>query len=175
MKKLTCLLALAFLFTSLTGIKAQDSNSQSLDTKVVTQIGIVVEDIEETRQAYADLFGMETPKIIETDGYSKTNAHYRGEPTQGRAKLAFIRLENITIEIIEPIGGPSTWREFLDEHGEGIHHIAFRVEDMDKTIAMLETKGGELVQRGDFTGGSYSYVESHDKLKTIIELLTSED
>ena len=46
---------------------------------------------------------------------------------------------------------------------------------MNKTIAMLETKGGELVQRGDFTGGSYSYVESQDKLKTIIELLTSED
>ena len=142
---------------------------------MITQIGIVVKDIEETSQAYAKLFGMETPQVIETDGYSKTNAHYRGEPTKARAKLAFIRLENITIEIIEPIGGPSTWQEFLDKHGEGVHHIAFRVEDMDKTIAMLETKGGELVQRGDFTGGSYSYVESQDKLKTIIELLTSED
>jgi len=175
MKNITCLLTLVFFLASFTGIKAQEGNSQSLDTKVVTQIGIVVEDIEETSQAYAELFGIETPQVSETDGYSKTNAHYRGEPTKGRAKLAFIRLENITIEIIEPIGGPSTWKEFLDKHGEGVHHIAFRVEDMDKTIAMLETKGGELVQRGDFTGGSYSYVESQDKLKTIIELLTSED
>ena len=175
MRKPTCLFTLIFLLTSFMGVYAQNENPESLNTKVVTQIGLVVEDIEETSEAYAELFGIEAPQISETDGYSKTNAHYKGEPTKARAKLAFIRLENITIEIIEPIGSPSTWQEFLDEHGEGVHHIAFRVEDMNKTIAMLETKGGKLVQRGDFTGGSYSYVESQDKLKTIIELLTSED
>jgi hypothetical protein len=44
-----------------------------------------------------------------------------------------------------------------------------------RKLTWLETKGGKLVQRGDFTGGSYSYVESQEKLKTIIELLTSDD
>ncbi|MGM0532002.1 MAG: VOC family protein [Bacteroidota bacterium] len=174
MRKLTYLFAIVFFLTISYGVYAQE-DAQSLNTKVVTQIGLVVEDIEKTSEAYADLFGIDKPEVSETDGYSKTNAHYQGEPTKARAKLAFIRLENITIELIEPIGGPSTWQEFLDEHGEGVHHIAFQVEDMDKTIAMLENKDGELVQRGDFTGGSYSYVESQDKLKTIIELLTSED
>ncbi|MBS3772363.1 MAG: VOC family protein [Bacteroidales bacterium] len=174
MRKLICLLTLVFFLTISYGVYAQKED-RSLNTQVVTQIGLVVEDIEKTSKAYADLFGIETPQVSETDEYSKTNAHYKGEPTNARAKLAFIRLENITIEIIEPIGGPSTWQEFLDKHGEGVHHIAFQVEDMDETIAMLETKGGELVQRGDFTGGSYSYVESQEKLKTIIELLTSDD
>jgi hypothetical protein len=41
---------------------------------------------------------------------------FRGSPSQGRAKLAFFNLNNIVLEIIEPIGGPSTWSEFLEKH-----------------------------------------------------------
>jgi hypothetical protein len=42
---------------------------------------------------------------------------FRGSPSQGRAKLAFFNLNNIVLEIIEPIGGLSTWSEFLEKHG----------------------------------------------------------
>jgi catechol 2,3-dioxygenase-like lactoylglutathione lyase family enzyme len=154
---------------------SQDDPPEALKTKVVTQIGWVVKDIDKTSQSFADLFGMEKPNIVITDGYSKTNAHYNGKPTEARAKLAFIRMNNITIELIEPVGKPSTWQQYLDEHGEGIHHIAFRIKDMDKTIALLENQGGKLVQQGDFTGGSYAYVDMGKQLKTIIELLSSDD
>jgi predicted enzyme related to lactoylglutathione lyase len=174
MKTLNYLLTVALVFTMFINVYSQKENTESLDTKVVTQIGIVVKDIDKAGKAYADLFGMEKPEPIITDKYEKTNAHYRGEPMKARAKLAFIRLENITIELIEPVGGPSTWQEFLKENGEGVHHIAFDVKGMDKTIGMLEKKGGNLVQRGNFTGGSYSYVEMEEELKVILELLTSD-
>ena len=42
---------------------------------------------------------------------------FRGKPSRGRAKLAFFKLENVTIELIQTLGGHSTWQDFLDKHG----------------------------------------------------------
>jgi len=174
MKMLLCLLAIAFLSTSLAGAdeKAAEKKTKKPDYNVVTQIGLVVRDVEKSAKAYADLFGVDVPEITITDPFEKANTQYRGEPTQGQAKLAFFHLENIQIELIEPVGGPSTWRDVLEEQGECVHHIAFNVKGMDKNIAMLEKKGGKLVQRGEFTGGGYAYVDLTEQLAVMIELLT---
>jgi methylmalonyl-CoA/ethylmalonyl-CoA epimerase len=141
----------------------------------VTQIGLVVRDVERSARAYADLLGVEVPNVIITDPLEQAHTEFRGEPTEARAKLAFFHLENISIELIEPIGGPSTWQEFLETRGEGIHHIAFQVDGMDKHITLLESKGARLEQRGDFTGGSYAYIDAQKQLGLILELLTSTD
>jgi hypothetical protein len=50
---------------------------------------------------------------------------FRGSPSQGRAKLAFFNLNNIVLEIIEPIGGLSTWSKFLEKHG-AVSWLMFR-------------------------------------------------
>ncbi len=139
----------------------------------VTQIGLVVRDIEKTAQAYADLLGVEAPDVIITDVVEDAHTRYRGELTPARAKLAFFHIENITIELIEPVGAPSTWQETLETKGEGIHHIAFQVQDMEENVALLEKQGARLIQHGDFTGGSYAYVDATPKLGVILELLTS--
>jgi catechol 2,3-dioxygenase-like lactoylglutathione lyase family enzyme len=148
---------------------------ESLQTDQVTQIGLVVENIEEAAENYADILGMEVPDIITTDPLEKANTRFHGSPTEARAKLAFFRMDNITIELIEPVGGPSTWREFLEQNGPGVHHIAFNVDDMRRTVQFLEQKGATMVQRGDFTGGSYAYVDAGNQLHVILELLTSTD
>lgn len=139
---------------------------------VVVHVALVVRNIEESAKAYAELFGVEAPKVSVTDPLEKTRLRFRGKPTGARAKLAFLRLENITIELIEPIGGPSTWREFLEKKGEGVHHIAFRVRGIKENVGLLEKKGGKLIQQGDFTGGSYAYVDLTQQLGVIVELLT---
>ena len=69
-----------------------------------------------------------------------------------------------SFELIEPVGGPSTWKEHLDTKGEGVHHIAFRIKGMVEQVAMLEKKGMPAVQRGDFTGGRYAYIDSAPQL-----------
>ena len=76
-----------------------------------------------------------------------------------------------TLELIEPIGGPSTWQEFLDEKGEGVHHIAFMVQGTDDVVTFLEGKGIPVVQQGVYTGGMYTYVDSKPALGIILELL----
>ncbi|NOZ29279.1 MAG: VOC family protein [Chloroflexi bacterium] len=143
----------------------------TLGTNVIRQVAIIVKDIEQTARRYADLFGMEMPQIHITDPEEKTHIRYRGQPTQGRAKLAFFQMGPIALELIEPIDGPSTWQEFLDTHGEGVHHIAFHVEGMDEVLELLESKGMPLVQRGEFTGGRYAYVDTTSQLGVMLELL----
>lgn len=139
----------------------------------ITQIGLVVNDIEKASEKWAAILGYsETPDIIITDEYDKANTQFEGKPTEAQAKLAFFRLENITIELIEPIGKNSTWYKHLKKHGEGFHHIAFNVDGMEKSISFLESNGGNLQQTGDFTGGSYSYVNMPE-VGILIELLTS--
>lgn len=143
----------------------------SIGTRVVCQVGLVVRDIERVIAAYSRVFGVPRPACIVTDEPEMAHTHYRGQPTDARAKLAFFDMGQVTLELIEPIGGPSTWQEFLDEHGEGVHHIAFTVQDTDRVVAFLEQNDIAVIQQGDYTGGRYTYVDSAADLGVILELL----
>ncbi|MBO3832395.1 MAG: VOC family protein [Candidatus Brockarchaeota archaeon] len=138
----------------------------------VTQIGIVVRNIEKSVEAWGKLLGVKASGIVETGPLEETGMKYKGRAAEGRAKLAFLQLENITIELIEPVGGPSTWRDFLEKHGEGVHHIAFNVENMERAENSLRENGVEIEQEGFFTGGAYAYTNPESPLGIIIELLT---
>ena len=76
------------------------------------------------------------------------------------------------IELIEPDEKPSVWRDFLDQNGEGGHHIAFRVESTQRAVDYLAQFGITISQQGLYTDGSgqYTYMNSQ-QLGTTIELL----
>ncbi len=137
----------------------------------IVQIGVVVKDIEKASAAYSDLLGVAAPKWSWTDTEDKAHTQFKGKPSSARAKLAFIELKNITLELIEPDRNPSTWREFLDTKGEGVHHIAFEIKGMDDKSALLAKKGMPLLQKGDYEGGHYAYIDGRAKLGLILELL----
>ncbi|GFR39044.1 hypothetical protein PRECH8_23400 [Insulibacter thermoxylanivorax] len=59
---------------------------------------------------------------------------YNGEVTAARAKLAFFDMGSLQLELIEPDEHPSTWREHLDQHGEGVHHIAFQIQGVQEKL-----------------------------------------
>lgn len=146
-----------------------------LGTKIVTQIGFVVNDIEKTSKAFADFLGVEPPAWSLTDTIDKTHGEFNGEPCAARAKLAFFHVgENLDIELIEPDQTPSVWRNVLNEKGEGVHHIAFVINGMKEKILALEGNGMKLLQRGEYTGGRYAYIDCVDQLKTIVELLEND-
>lgn len=145
-----------------------------LGTNVVAQIGILVHDIEATSQKFADFFGVAKPKIMVTDEADRAQTEFEGKRTEARAKLAFFPLGNLQLELIEPDEHPSTWRAALDAQGEGVHHIAFVVEGMKEKIALLESKGMPLQQKGEYTGGRYAYIDTTGTLKTIVELLEND-
>ena len=147
---------------------------QTFGSRTITQVGLIVRDVEETAKTYAALFGVDVPQWSLTDPEDVAHTRYRGQPTQAQAKLAFFDMGSVQIELIEPVGGPSTWQEFLDAHGEGVHHIAFVIDGMDEQVGLLESKGMPLVQRGEYTGGRYAYIDSQSQLKVILELLEND-
>ncbi|MEK5379876.1 VOC family protein [Niallia sp. FSL W8-0635] len=145
-----------------------------LGNNVITQIGILVHDIEKTSQAYADFFGIDKPKWSLTDKADVAQTEYRKQPTQARAKLAFFDMGSLQLELIEPDHNPSTWREYLDEHGEGPHHIAFVIKGMKEKVAIMERNQMALLQKGEYTGGRYAYMDTFKDLKIILELLEND-
>jgi methylmalonyl-CoA/ethylmalonyl-CoA epimerase len=143
-----------------------------LGTNIVTQIGILVNDIEKTAQDYADFFGVPKPPIGITGELSESHAEYMGKATPARTKQAFFTIgPNIEIELLEPDHEPSTWRRDLDEKGEGVHHIAFNIKSMGEAVKACQAAGMPLLQHGDWDTGRYSYMDATGKLKVIVELL----
>jgi 4-hydroxyphenylpyruvate dioxygenase-like putative hemolysin len=138
-------------------------------------VGILVNDIEKVRQAYSEIFQIEEPEIIETGPIGEAETNYRGKPSEARSKLCFFNFGQVQIELIQPDQHPSTWREYLDEHGEGVHHIAFMINGMKEKVMYLEEKGIPLVQKGEYDGGRYSYMDSTDNLKVLLELLENDE
>ncbi|MCL2285496.1 MAG: VOC family protein [Firmicutes bacterium] len=146
-----------------------------LGTNIVTQVGILVHDIEKSIKEFAAILGMEEPGCITTGPIEETQGEYRGQPCDARAKLAFFNVGgNLTLELIEPDEKPSTWREDLDKYGEGVHHLAFVVNGMKQVISRLEANGIPLIQKGEYQGGRYAYMDSRKTMKTLIELLEND-
>jgi catechol 2,3-dioxygenase-like lactoylglutathione lyase family enzyme len=141
------------------------------DNLVITQVGIIVRDIEASVERYSRIFGVEKPPIVITDGSEKARTKFAGEPTEARAKLAFFKMGQVQIELIEPIGGPSSWEHFLEEKGEGVHHIAFVTNDTNRLVNALGQEGIEAVQQGHFQGGMYTYLDSVPELGVMLNVL----
>ncbi|MGA2915120.1 MAG: VOC family protein [Sedimentisphaerales bacterium] len=139
--------------------------------KKIFQIGIVVKDIEKQVRNWAEVLGEPTPAIVTIDGYEKSGATYKGKPTSAVAKQAIFYLGDISIELLEPVGSPSTWADFAKTNGQGIHHIAFLEENAEKEMAFYRRKNMNIAQQGHWDTGRYIYADSFDKLGAIIELI----
>lgn len=148
------------------------STAPLLGTRNVCQIAVVVRDIEKSARAYAAFFGLPVPPFIVTEPGLKVNQTYCGEPSDARCKLAFFKLENTVIELIQPLGGKSSWQAVLDEKGEGIHHIAFQVTDTAGKAKVLAAQGIPLLhQGGDPRTGQFSYFDARESLGILVETL----
>ncbi|AZV59462.1 VOC family protein [Peribacillus frigoritolerans] len=148
-----------------------------LGNSKINQIAFVVQDIEQASEAFAKLLGIKKQEWFLTGTSDISKVVFRGEPTASRSKLVFINTEGVQIELIEPDHEPGTMREFLNTVGEGIHHIAFDVESMNKGLQNMKEHSLSVLQKGEFTSsnGRYAYVDSLQQYKTLIELLERDE
>ncbi len=149
--------------------------SEALGTSRIVQVGIVVADVEATARAWSQILGLPMPEIRITDEFDFAQTEYQGAPTFARARMAFLNVGQLDIELLEPIGEPSTWNDQLRQHGPSLHHLAFEVDGMGDKRAYLGNEGLELIQRGEFGGGRYAYFDSRARLGAILELLEHDD
>lgn len=142
--------------------------------KKMLHIGIVVRDIEQARERWVKFLGLEkAPQIVIASGDAKNPTQYRGHPSTAQAKLAFMTLDNLQVELIEPIGDtPSHWREFLEKKGEGVHHIAFEVRGMGEAYLEKYAEAGyPTAQHGGWATGEYGYMDTAAALGVTVELI----
>src|SRR5919202_649193 len=131
------------------------------------QIAIVVEDIEAAIDAWCELLDAPRPAVRVTEAVPNPNETYRGEVAAYGLKLAVIDCpeRGFIVELHEPDRNPSTFREFLDEHGNGVHHIGFQVGDARNAgVAELESMGYVLRTVGMSPDGSWTIVDGEDTL-----------
>ena len=172
MKNIGLVLFLGSFF--LLGSKSDESLKGMVPEKNMLHIGIVVKDINASIDHWTQFLGVDTkPNISIAAGNPDNPTQYKGKPSEAQAKLAFFHLDNIQVELIEPIGDtPSSWREFLETKGEGVHHIGFSVKGLgEQYIDIFGNDGMPMVQHGGWNGGEYGYMDSADKLGVIVELL----
>lgn len=102
----------------------------------VDQIGFVVRNLEAAVALYGPLFG---PFSL-MDG-SVQAVDYRGRPEDCELRLAFGRSGDVEMELIQWVSGHSPHREFIERGREGMHHLRFRVDDVDAWIARARDVG----------------------------------
>lgn len=146
-----------------------------IESNVLTQVGIIVRDIETSKQKFAEFFGVDAPPHFDGGAFEVTGTEVLGQAApKANCWMAFFDAgPGVQIELIQPNGEASAWQDHLDQHGEGIHHIAFNIKGMDGQIKSLEGFGMKLLQRGKYGNamGEYAYFDATEDLKCVIELL----
>lgn len=130
------------------------------------QINIIVKDIEAAAKDWAGLLGIDPPEIRTNRLEGGENYTYRGKPVSCDLKVCNIDMGSFVIELHQPTGGESSFQEFLDKHGNGVHHIGFEVGgDRDKVIEELAGEGYDVNRTlGIYPGSSWTIVDSEDRL-----------
>lgn len=142
----------------------------------VVQIAIVTKNIEQSARKWAALLGMPEPKITLTRPGLEVKVVNRGKPSNGQAKLAFFNTGQVVLELIEPVGPDTNWKEHLDKYGESVHHIGLNVKDLNGSIKHIESLGYPVTHRGryDKDNGTYIYFDTMKDLGVVVELLNSD-
>ena len=97
----------------------------------IDHLGIAVHSIDEASRFYRDVLGLECAGTEEI-------------PDQ-KVRVAFFPIGDTRIELLEPTADDSPIAKFLDKRGPGLHHIAYRVDDLAATLAALESAGVHLI------------------------------
>lgn len=140
----------------------------------VEQIGIVVRDRERALRSTTGRWGG-SRWVCYTYGPQMLRAQtFRGEASTFRMRLA-LNDQTPQIELIEPVDGPSLYHEWLEQHGEGIHHLGFFVPSIERTMAEMEALGHPVIQSGVGSGldgdGGFAYFDLTAELGVIVEAI----
>ncbi len=150
-----------------------EEGMSTIDLNRPIQIAIVVRDLDAKVRVWSELLGVEPAKILTTGPVEETRTEYKGAGTPGRVRVALFDLGACHIELLEPIGGPTVWSDHLDEHGEGLHHVGFLVDDMEPSVTAVADLGMAVLQhavyRNEYESGRYAYFDSQDRLGAMLE------
>ncbi len=91
----------------------------------IDHIGIVVKDLDKAITVYSEGLGLKVKMIDQSKEF--------------KVRMAFLPVGEVLVELLEPIG-PGMIQDFLAEHGEGLHHICYRVADINQALEQVGKK-----------------------------------
>lgn len=135
--------------------------------KRIYHLGYAVEDLEAASRFYSDNFGVEPgePEVVDEQGIVAT----------------MFRVGESMVELVQPTRPDSPVGKFLGKRGEGFHHVAFEVENLESALAELKENGVELIDEEPRIGaGGTRMAFVHPKsafgvLTELVELPQSEE
>jgi catechol 2,3-dioxygenase-like lactoylglutathione lyase family enzyme len=129
----------------------------------ISQVALVVEDVDDAMERYRRILGIEPWEVYHIGPPDQEEGTYYGEPANPSFDIGYAYKDGMEIEIIEPLEGPSVHIDYLEEHGEGIHHIAcFDFEDTYEVAEKFEDAGIPIVQSGHWHDTHYMYFDTKD-------------
>jgi len=147
-----------------------------IEVRELRQVCIVVHDVEKSIERYINILGIGQWSVRDFDDSFVGDMTYRGEPVRHRFRVARTMVGSMELELIQPLEGKSAYSDFLEQNGEGLHHLGIvQVEDLDEAIERLEGEGIPCLQSGRIIAGSYAgtryaYLDASEALGTVIEL-----
>ena len=143
-----------------------------LFTKVL-QIGYVVKDCEKTAKIYCQKYGIGPWQIYGPDCMSGVKQY--GENNDIQIKVASTFLGELELELIEPLDNASIYGEFLQEQGEGLHHLALQHQGFSEIMDFCQKENIPVILSGEFgKGEDFAYIDARADIKCIIELYNSQ-
>ena len=131
------------------------------------QIGLVVKDMDKALKRFSVLgFGPFSPNMLPPG----TKEWFRGKPFHVNVDVKATMVENVELELCQPVSGESPHQEYLDTKGEGIQHVMFAVEDLEREIDRLTKQGATVLLRASFDSGGLAYLDL-DASGFIVELI----
>lgn len=140
----------------------------------IVHVCVVVRDVEKTSEALSERFGI-GPFEIRKKHYPSSQASVRGEPVEYTLKFGYSKVGPITLELVETLEGRTIYQEFLEEHGEGIHHIGFPTPlPFDEELEKWRKDGIKPLQvsRLDDPEEGWAYMDTHGLVGFLIEILS---
>lgn len=135
----------------------------------VKQVCVVVHDLDETIRRYWKTAGIGpwavwTPKL--------TDMRIRGIEAAYSMKLALAWTKDFMWEVVQPLEGPSIYREFLDEKGAGMHHVLIETADhrYDELLAQARERGCPPLMEGRWGETDFAYLDTQEPLGLLLEV-----
>jgi methylmalonyl-CoA/ethylmalonyl-CoA epimerase len=125
----------------------------------IDHIGIAVKDIKEVSEFYKDVFDCQISEEVDVP--------------ERKLRIAFVEISGVKLEFLMPTNKESVVAKFIEKRGEGIHHICFEVDDIEKAISELKRKSVELVAekpRPGVEGKKIIFLQPKSAYGTLIEL-----
>jgi methylmalonyl-CoA/ethylmalonyl-CoA epimerase len=138
------------------------------------QIGVVVADLDRSVKNLSEIFGIGPFRVVDWPPRDDMQRYYHGQELNFTARMAFTEIGSVELELIQPLEGESIWADFLREHGEGIHHIRFNVDDVTPVQQYLKQFDIEAAQHGSGLrpGTTWMNFGSEGKVGFVIEAMS---